>query len=197
MIFGLSDANANGDGNGLFIKAEFISPNGLANAFGNLNSLCKLGLFEQNDKFISTITTDAVAGTDDAVDNAGQLFENFIEKIHRVIEKSGIGAFYVFDCLSELLSAWATDHMIANFFQVTCPYLFRLDTVAYFALLRNVPWGDLKTWFLFYQGPSKTIRCAHTHDDWATVTDVLVREVVVEGLAARTSPARRRVLNSL
>jgi hypothetical protein len=27
--------------------------------------------------------------------------------------------------------------MIANFFLVTCPYLFRLDTVAYFALLRN------------------------------------------------------------
>ena len=64
-------------------------------------------------------------------------FEPFACAIHAIATEKGIGAFYVFDCLSDLLSAWATDHMIANFFQVTCPYLFRLDTVAYFALLRN------------------------------------------------------------
>jgi hypothetical protein len=64
-------------------------------------------------------------------------FEPFACAIHEIATEKGIGAFYVFDCLSDLLSAWATDHMIANFFQVTCPYLFRLDTVAYFALLRN------------------------------------------------------------
>jgi len=64
-------------------------------------------------------------------------FEPFACKIHAVATEKGVGAFYVFDCLSDLLSAWATDHMIANFFQVTCPYLFRLDTVAYFALLRG------------------------------------------------------------
>ena len=27
--------------------------------------------------------------------------------------------------------------MIGNFFMITCPYLFELDTIAYFALLRN------------------------------------------------------------
>ena len=27
--------------------------------------------------------------------------------------------------------------MIGNFFQVTCPYLFRLNTIAYFALIKN------------------------------------------------------------
>ena len=64
-------------------------------------------------------------------------FEPFACAIHAIATEKGVGTFYVFDCLSELLSAWATDHMIANFFQVTCPYLFRLDTVAYFALLRN------------------------------------------------------------
>ncbi|MBW2451821.1 MAG: phosphoenolpyruvate synthase, partial [Deltaproteobacteria bacterium] len=64
-------------------------------------------------------------------------FEPFACTVHTVATEKGIGAFYVFDCLSDLLSAWATDHMIANFFQVTCPYLFQLDTVAYFALLRN------------------------------------------------------------
>jgi hypothetical protein len=64
-------------------------------------------------------------------------FETFACAIHEIATVKGVGAFYVFDCLSDLLSAWVTDHMIANFFHVTCPYLFKLDTVAYFALLRN------------------------------------------------------------
>lgn len=64
-------------------------------------------------------------------------FESFACQIHSIITQEGKGVFYVFDCLSELLSAWATDHMIGNFFRVTCPYLFELDTVAYFALIRG------------------------------------------------------------
>lgn len=64
-------------------------------------------------------------------------FEPFACAIHEIATEKGVGTFYVFDCLSDLLSAWVTDHMIANFFHVTCPYLFKLDTVAYFALLRN------------------------------------------------------------
>ena len=55
----------------------------------------------------------------------------------RLLVRKGSGVFYLFDCLSELLDAWATDGMIGNFFTVTCPYLFELDTVAYFALLRD------------------------------------------------------------
>ncbi len=66
-----------------------------------------------------------------------QGFESFASKVHKVITDDGPGAFYVFDCLSDLLSAWATDHMIGNFFRVTCPYLFDLNTVAYFALIRG------------------------------------------------------------
>jgi len=49
----------------------------------------------------------------------------------------GDGAFYVFDCLSDLLSVWASDLMIANFFMSSCPYLFELDTAAYFAVIRD------------------------------------------------------------
>ncbi len=64
-------------------------------------------------------------------------FESFSAQIHTVISHHGLGAYYVFDCLSDLLSAWATDLMIGNFFKVTCPYLFELDTIAYFAILRN------------------------------------------------------------
>ncbi len=66
-----------------------------------------------------------------------QGFETFASQIHKVITDEGPGTFYVFDSLSELLSAWATDHMIGNFFKVTCPYLFELDTVAYFGLIRK------------------------------------------------------------
>ncbi|ALC15757.1 phosphoenolpyruvate synthase [Desulfuromonas soudanensis] len=64
-------------------------------------------------------------------------FESFTTRIHAIITEHGPQTFYVFDCLSELLSAWATDLMIGNFFRVTCPYLFELDTVAYFALIRQ------------------------------------------------------------
>ncbi|MCU0641759.1 MAG: PEP/pyruvate-binding domain-containing protein [Candidatus Margulisbacteria bacterium] len=64
-------------------------------------------------------------------------FESFSKQIHDIVTREGRGAFYLFDCLSDLLSAWATDLMIGNFFLVTCPYLFKLDTLAYFAILRN------------------------------------------------------------
>jgi hypothetical protein len=66
-----------------------------------------------------------------------QGFETFSTEIHNIISEEGLGAYYVFDCLSDLLSAWATDLMIGNFFMVTCPYLYELDTVAYFGILRN------------------------------------------------------------
>ena len=64
-------------------------------------------------------------------------FENFTVEIHELISKEGKDAFYVFDCLSELQTAWATDLMMGNFFRVTCPYLFILDTVAFFPLIRG------------------------------------------------------------
>ncbi|NCC53331.1 MAG: pyruvate, phosphate dikinase [Spartobacteria bacterium] len=64
-------------------------------------------------------------------------FETFIAQIHAVIEKAGLGAFYVFDCLSRLAVDWYSDQMLGNFFMLTCPYLFDLETVTYFALFRN------------------------------------------------------------
>ncbi len=64
-------------------------------------------------------------------------FESFATRIYEIVTVEGVGVHYVFDCLSDLLSAWATDLMIGNFFKVTCPYLFDLDTVAYFALMRD------------------------------------------------------------
>ncbi len=69
--------------------------------------------------------------------NPDEGFEPFTVSIYEQITKEGRDAFYVFDCLSELQSVWYTDLMMGNFFRVTCPYLFELDTVAYFPLLRG------------------------------------------------------------
>ena len=64
-------------------------------------------------------------------------FETFTAGIHKVIEESGKGTYYVFDCLSDLAADWYSDLMLGNFFMVTCPYLFELETVTYFALFRG------------------------------------------------------------
>jgi len=70
--------------------------------------------------------------------DASEGFESFATQIHNIIEKEGFKAFYVFDCLSDLLEFWYSDLMIGNFFRVTCPFLYQLDTIAYFALIRGV-----------------------------------------------------------
>ncbi|MHA1146626.1 MAG: PEP/pyruvate-binding domain-containing protein [Promethearchaeota archaeon] len=64
-------------------------------------------------------------------------FEHFIDEIFTQIERFGKGACYVFDSLSELAVDWYSDRMVANFFMLTCPYLFDFETGTYFALLRN------------------------------------------------------------
>lgn len=64
-------------------------------------------------------------------------FETFTVEIHNAIEREGRDTFYVFDCLSELQAVWATDLMMGNFFRVTCPFLFILDTVAFFPIIRG------------------------------------------------------------
>ncbi len=66
-----------------------------------------------------------------------QGFESFALAVHHLVTDEGAGVCYVFDSLADLLPRWFSYLMIANFFVVTCPYLFRLDTVAYFAVERN------------------------------------------------------------
>lgn len=65
-------------------------------------------------------------------------FEIFLDAIHSVIEKNGKGALYVFDSLSDLTADWYCDQMVGNFFELTCPYLYELDTIAHFALIKGV-----------------------------------------------------------
>ncbi|WIY82654.1 PEP/pyruvate-binding domain-containing protein [Propionimicrobium sp. PCR01-08-3] len=64
-------------------------------------------------------------------------FENFASAVHNTITEKGFGAFYVFDLLTSLLFTWRSDLAVGNFFKVTCPYLFDMDTVAYFGLIRR------------------------------------------------------------
>lgn len=64
-------------------------------------------------------------------------FDYFSTTIHRIIDENGRRVCYVFDNLSDLVNKWATDELLANFFHFTCPYLFELDTITYFALTRN------------------------------------------------------------
>ncbi|HUU15703.1 MAG TPA: PEP/pyruvate-binding domain-containing protein [Sedimentisphaerales bacterium] len=80
----------------------------------------------ENQPNVTTYYLDAETG-----------FEAFTTKVHNIISQEGRETYYIFDCLSDLLSAWATDLMIGNFFMVTCPYLFELDTITYFTILRN------------------------------------------------------------
>ena len=65
-------------------------------------------------------------------------FESFLGEIHAAIEEAGRGAFYVFDCLSDLSADWYSDRMLGNFFMLTCPYLYDLETVTYFALIKDL-----------------------------------------------------------
>ncbi len=64
-------------------------------------------------------------------------FESFATEVHNIVKNEGRKAFYVFDCLTDLLKYWHSDLMIGNFFRVTCPFLYELETVAYFAIIRN------------------------------------------------------------
>jgi pyruvate, water dikinase len=64
-------------------------------------------------------------------------FESFITQIHDVIEAVGEDAYYVFDSMSDLSLERISDRMLGNFFVLTCPYLFTLNTIAYHVLLRN------------------------------------------------------------
>jgi len=80
---------------------------------------------------------DSASGAEIHVLKPHDGFERFVADIHAAIEQAGHGASYVFDCLSDLVVDWYSDQMLGNFFRLTCPYLYDLRTLAYFAILRN------------------------------------------------------------
>ena len=64
-------------------------------------------------------------------------FDSFTGEVHRIIGERGSRVCYIFDNLSTLVEEWATDELLANFFKVTCPYIFEVGAVAYFAIRRG------------------------------------------------------------
>jgi pyruvate, water dikinase len=64
-------------------------------------------------------------------------FESATTDMHRIIEQAGRGAVFVFDCISDLTTHWYSDLMLGNFFMLTCPFVYYLDSIAYFAIIHN------------------------------------------------------------
>lgn len=67
----------------------------------------------------------------------GEGFEAFISQIHAVLNRADRGTWYLFDCLTELAAAWYSDAMLGNFFMLTCPFLYDVESIAYFNLMRH------------------------------------------------------------
>ena len=61
-------------------------------------------------------------------------FRHFTEAIHNEISRAMPGTLFLFDCLSGLQTAWATDLMMVNFFRVVTPLLTRRGDTAFFPL---------------------------------------------------------------
>ena len=64
-------------------------------------------------------------------------FETAAAEIHKIMSKAGRGVYFIFDCLSDLAEIWCSDLMLGNFFILTCPYVYDMDSFAYFAFIRN------------------------------------------------------------
>lgn len=67
----------------------------------------------------------------------GQGFDQFSRAVHNIVENEGERTVYFLDNLSTLVAEWATDELLANFFQVICPFMAEMDCITYFALTRG------------------------------------------------------------
>jgi len=100
-------------------------------------------------------------------------FEFFLSEVHDIIGKAGRGAFYVFDCLSDLVADWYSDRMLGNFFALTCPYLYELETVTYFSILRDRHSASATSTIL---GTTQIMADIYRHDDILYVHPLKVAE---------------------
>lgn len=65
-------------------------------------------------------------------------FERFITEVRATLREAGRGAFFLFDCISFLSEIWASDRMLGNFFMLSCPYVYDMESMAYFPLMRGL-----------------------------------------------------------
>ena len=61
-------------------------------------------------------------------------FETFAVQVHRIISQEESGAFYLYDCLSELQQYWFSDLMVSNFFLLTTAYSQERQDLSYMAI---------------------------------------------------------------
>ncbi len=64
-------------------------------------------------------------------------FEAFTMTVYNLLQHSRRNVFYIFDSLSELQPAWATDLMMQNFFMVITPLISARDCRAFYPLVRT------------------------------------------------------------
>ncbi len=64
-------------------------------------------------------------------------FEQFTIEVCRLLERGDKDYFYIFDCLSEMQTAWATDLMMENFFMVITPIVRQMKAKAFYPLIRS------------------------------------------------------------
>lgn len=64
-------------------------------------------------------------------------FETFTVTVNNIIDEQGPGAYYIFDCVSELQSVWAADFMMRNFFMAVCPALKEIQSLGYLSIMRH------------------------------------------------------------
>ncbi len=65
------------------------------------------------------------------------MFESFTMDVYRFIEEQQDNTLFVFDSLSELQAAWATDLMMVNFFKVIAQIIKKKNSTAFFSLIRS------------------------------------------------------------
>ena len=85
-----------------------------------------------------TIPAAELPGIRTADIDLSRSYEHFTTAVYRLILGSPERTLFLFDCLSDLQTAWATDLMMVNFFRVIIPALSRQHCSAHFPLIRGM-----------------------------------------------------------
>ena len=116
-------------GDYVFVATQFVAHIALTGRrivylrFGDHAELVHTAALEKRGANIKQYTLDPGVG-----------FETFAVQVHRVISGEEMGAFFLFDCLSELQRYWFSDLMVCNIFVLTARFLAERGSVAYLAL---------------------------------------------------------------
>ena len=94
-----------------FVATQFVTRIALTGKrivylrFGDHEEVIPAEALEKRGANIQQFTLDPTVG-----------FETFAVQVHRIISNEEPGAFFLFDCLSELQRSWFSDLMVCDFF---------------------------------------------------------------------------------